>query len=42
MATRRQRRIADLIHETISDLLERKTKDPRLNGVTVTDVEVHR
>lgn len=40
MITRRQRRVADLIHEEISILLERKAADPRLAGVTITDVEV--
>ena len=40
MATRRQRRVADLIHEAISSLLEHKSQDPRLNGVTITAVVV--
>jgi ribosome-binding factor A len=40
MASRRQRRVADLIHETVSDLLRRKIRDPRLDGVTITDVEI--
>ena len=40
MATRRQRRIADLIHEELSILLERKVDDPRLLDITITAVEV--
>ena len=40
MATRRQRRIADLIHEELSNLLERKVDDPRLLNITLTAVEV--
>lgn len=40
MATRRQRRIADLIHEELSNLLERKVDDPRLFNITLTAVEV--
>ena len=40
MASRRQRKVADLIHETVSDLLGRKMRDPRLEGVTVTAVQV--
>ncbi len=38
--TRRQKRVGELIRREISTLLERKVKDPRLNFVTVTDVEV--
>jgi len=32
--------VADLIHEELGQLLERKVADPRLAGVTITDVEV--
>jgi ribosome-binding factor A len=35
-----QRRVSELIHIRLSNLLERKTKDPRLTMVTITDVEV--
>jgi ribosome-binding factor A len=40
MNSRRQRKVADLIHEELSDLLERKVADPRLIGVTVTAVDI--
>ncbi len=40
MATRRQQKVADLIQEEISDLVARKMRDPRAEGVTVTDVKV--
>jgi ribosome-binding factor A len=40
MSTRRQRKVSDLIHEELSQLLGRKVADPRLAGVTVTAVEV--
>jgi ribosome-binding factor A len=32
--------VADLIQEEISDLVTRKMRDPRAEGVTVTDVKV--
>ncbi len=38
--TRRQQRVAELLHEEISLLLVRELRDPRLEGVTVTDVEM--
>ena len=40
MSTRRQRQVADLIQEEISDLLVRKVRDPRVEGVTITGVKV--
>ncbi|MEJ2557624.1 MAG: 30S ribosome-binding factor RbfA [Anaerolineae bacterium] len=40
MATRRQRRVAELLHQEISLLIEQRAQDPRLGFVTVTDVEV--
>ena len=40
MPTRRQRRVAEMIHREISLLLMLDTRDPRLNGVTITDVDV--
>jgi len=40
MATRRQRRVAQFIHEEIGILLERRISDPRLAAVTITDVEI--
>lgn len=39
MTTRRQRRISELIHREISNLLESKMRDPRLSLVTVIAVE---
>ncbi len=38
--TRRQRQVAELLHQEISLLIERQVRDPRLGFVTVTDVEV--
>jgi len=38
--TRRQKRVGELLKREISTLLEREIRDPRLNFVTVTDVEV--
>ena len=40
MATRRQRQVAELVHEEISLLIQRRARDPRLKSVTVTGVEV--
>lgn len=41
MATsRRQRQVAELLHEEISVLILRRLRDPRLASVTVTGVEV--
>jgi ribosome-binding factor A len=40
MSTRRQRQVAELLHQEISLLLQRQARDPRLGFVTVTDVEV--
>ncbi len=40
MASRRQRQVAELLHEEISGLLQRGTRDPRLGFVTVTGVDV--
>lgn len=40
MATRRQRKVANLIQQEISDLIATKVRDPRAAGVTVTGVEV--
>ena len=36
----RARRVADRIHKTVAQLLERRIKDPRLGFVTITDVRV--
>ena len=40
MGRKYQRRVSELVHIRLSNLLERKVKDPRLNLVTITDVEV--
>lgn len=40
MSSRRQRQIGELLHEEISQLLQREVKDPRLGFVTVTGVDV--
>jgi ribosome-binding factor A len=40
VASRRQRQVAELLHEEISQLIQHNTRDPRLGFVTVTGVEV--
>lgn len=40
MTTRRQRQVAELLHEQISHLIQRRARDPRLGFVTVTGVEM--
>ncbi len=40
MASRRQQRVAELIHEEISKLLQFEIRDPRIGFSTVTDVDV--
>ena len=40
MATRRQKQVAELLHQEISQLIQHRTQDPRLGFVTVTGVEV--
>jgi ribosome-binding factor A len=40
MPSRRQRRVAELIHRELSILFLQGVKDPRLAGVTITGVEV--
>jgi ribosome-binding factor A len=40
MNTRRQRQVAELLHEEIGTLIQRRARDPRLSAVTVTGVEV--
>jgi ribosome-binding factor A len=39
-SARRQRQVAELLHEEISLLIQRRVRDPRLTSVTVTGVEV--
>lgn len=38
----RVRRVAERIRNDLAEVLQRSTADPRLEGVTVTDVEVDR
>lgn len=38
--TRRQRQVAELLHEEISQLIQYRAHDPRLGFVTVTRVDV--
>ncbi len=40
MKTTYQYRVADLIQRVLSTVLQRESRDPRLSGVTITDVEV--
>lgn len=40
MASRRQRQVAELLHQEISQLIQYRTQDPRLGFITVTGVEV--
>jgi ribosome-binding factor A len=42
MPTVRQRQVAELIHRELSSLLLYEARDPRLSGVTITEVEVTR
>jgi len=40
MGKKYQRRVSELVHVHLSNLLERKIKDPRLDMITITDVVV--
>ena len=40
MANRRQRQAAELIHEELSALIQKRARDPRLSDVTLTSVEI--
>ncbi len=40
MPTIRQRRVAELVREELAQILEFEVEDPRLRGITVTDVEM--
>jgi len=40
MGSIRPERVAELVQREVTDILSRKLRDPRLTGVTVTDVEV--
>ncbi|MCB9077924.1 MAG: 30S ribosome-binding factor RbfA [Anaerolineaceae bacterium] len=41
MATRRQRQVAELLHEELSQIIQFESRDPRLGFVTVTGVDVN-
>ncbi|MBN1636197.1 MAG: 30S ribosome-binding factor RbfA [Deltaproteobacteria bacterium] len=36
----RQARVGDLLKETLAEMIQRKVKDPRVQGITITDVDV--
>jgi len=38
--TIRQRRVAELVREELAEIIEFEVEDPRLRGITVTDVEM--
>ncbi len=40
MPSRRPERVRGLLHETVSDIVRREVKDPRVEGVTLTAVDV--
>lgn len=40
MSKRRQKRVSEAIHHELSDLLLRRSRDPRLQAVTITDVRI--
>lgn len=40
LLTKRQARVGDLLRQTIAELIQRKVKDPRVEGVTITGVDV--
>ncbi len=40
LVTKRQARVGDLVAQTIAELLPRRVKDPRVEGVTITGVDV--
>ncbi len=40
MTTFRKDRVAELIRQVLSDLILAKIKDPRIQGVTITEVEL--
>ncbi|MBN1428428.1 MAG: 30S ribosome-binding factor RbfA [Anaerolineae bacterium] len=42
MTTKRQRRVAEQIHQILSELIQFEADDPRLSGVTVMDVLIDR
>ena len=42
MPSKRQRRVAEQIHQILAELIQFEAEDPRLDGVTVMDVLIDR
>ncbi|MBN1313758.1 MAG: 30S ribosome-binding factor RbfA [Anaerolineae bacterium] len=42
MPTKRQRRVAEQIHQVLAELIQFEAEDPRLDGVTIMDVLIDR
>lgn len=40
LVSKRQARVGDLLKQTLAELIQRKVKDPRVEGVTITGVDV--
>lgn len=40
LVSKRQARVGDLLKQTLAELIHRKVKDPRVEGVTITGVDV--
>lgn len=40
MSKKYEKRVSELVRERLATLIERRLSDPRVSGVTVTDVEV--
>lgn len=40
MSSRRPERVRGLIQETVAEILQREVKDPRVEGVTLTGVDI--
>jgi len=40
MVTKRQAQVGDLLMQTIAELILRRVKDPRVEGITITGVDV--
>lgn len=42
MSTKKQQRVAEQIQEILSSLIQLEVRDPRLQGLTIMDVEIDR
>jgi ribosome-binding factor A len=40
LVSKRQARVGDLVKQTVAELIQRRVKDPRVDGVTITGAEV--